>query len=171
LSSSIAVTQEKQMNDRSPTSEQFQALLAEFCASVQMPLDDGALGIKFEAGGHLVLIVPDPRDADRMLVDVKVMRLDNPAAGLSVALHRLNHQSRLEHDWVISINEADQISLHTQRDISRSRASDLQALLAEGIDRAQALLSLCEGLCSAPEPSQEGVGQTSVMDPPLMIRG
>ena len=110
-------------------------------------------------------------DADRMLVDVKVMRLDNPVAGLSVALHRLNHQSRLEHDWVISVDAADQLSLHTQRDIGRSRASDLQALLAEGIDRAQALLSLCEGLSSVPEPSQEGTGQTSVMDPPFMIRG
>jgi hypothetical protein len=171
LSNSTAVTQEKLMNDRSPISEQFQALLAEFCASVQMPLDDGALGIEFEADGHLVLIVPDPRDADRMLVDVNVMRLDNPAAGLTMALHRLNHQSRLEHDWVISVDAADQISLHTQRDIGRSRAGDLQALLAEGIDRAQALVSLCEGLSSVTELSQEGTGQAPAMDPSFMIRG
>jgi hypothetical protein len=46
---------------------------------------------------------------------------------------------------MISVDASDQISLHTQRDIGRSRASDLQALLAEGMDRAQALLSLCEG--------------------------
>jgi hypothetical protein len=157
-------------NSTSP-SERFQALLTEFCASVQMPMDDAALGIEFEADGHRVLVVPDPRDTERMLIEVNVMRVDTPAHALHMVLHRLNHQSRLEHDWVISVDAADQLSLHTQRDIGRSRASDLQALLAEGIDRAQTLLSLCEGLSSVPEPSQEGTGQTSVMDPPFMIRG
>lgn len=159
------------MNEDTPSSEQFQALLAEFCASVQMTMDDRALGLEFEADGHLVLVAPDPRDASRMLLEVSVMQLETPEAGLLMALHRLNHQSRLEHDWVISIDAADQLSLHTQREIGRTRAGDLQALLAEGIDRAQALVSLCQVIASAPEPTQQAAGMPSTMDPSFMIRG
>lgn len=73
------------------------------------------------------------------------MRLDYPSASRLLALHQPNHQSRLEHDWMISGDASDQISLHTQCKIGRSRASHLQALLAEGMDRAQALPSLCQG--------------------------
>jgi hypothetical protein len=99
------------------------------------------------------------------------MRLDNPSASRLLALHQPNHQSRLEHDWRISVDASDQISLHTQCNIGRSRASHLQALLAEGMDRAQALVSLCEGLSSVTELSQEGTGQAPAMDPSFMIRG
>ena len=73
------------------------------------------------------------------------MRLDYPSASRLLALHQPNHQRRLEHDWMISGDASDQISLHTQCKIGRSRASHLQALLAEGMDRAQALPSLCQG--------------------------
>lgn len=134
-----------------------------------MTPDDSALGLEFEANGHLVMIASDPRNAERMLIDVHVMRLDNTPTSLAMALHHLNHQSRLEHDWVISVDAADQLSLHTQREISRSRASDLQALLAEGIDRAQALQGLCQAISAAPEPGAQTM--RPAMDASFMIRG
>lgn len=159
------------MNDRSQTPEQFKALLAEFCASVQMPLDDDALGIEFEADGHLVLVVPDPRDVERMLVEVSVMRLDNASQGLLTALHRLNHQSRLEHDWVISVDPADQLSPHTQRQIANIHAGELQALLAEGIERARALQDIGQALISSSPAFPEGSNVAPALDPRLMVRG
>lgn len=159
------------MTNSTSASERFQALLAEFCASVQMPVAEDALGIEFEADGYLVLVAPDPRDADRMLVEVSVTRLEGAPPNLMTALLRLNHQSRLEHDWVISVDPADQLCLHTQREISRTRDSDLQALLAEGIERAQAMQDICQALTANAETAMESGLTAAAIDPMLMIRG
>jgi hypothetical protein len=158
------------MTETTSSAGQFQALLAEFCTEMQMPTDDQALGMEFEADGHIVLLAPDPRDDQRLQIEVSVMRLDHPSASLLLALHQLNHQSRLEHDWMLSVDVADQLTLHSQRQLQGCRPSDLQALLAEGIDRAQALMSLCQTLAEAPKPTAEPTVMT--IDPAMMmIRG
>ena len=160
------------MASNTTPNDRFQTLLAEFCASVQMPMNEQALGIEFQADGHTVLIAPDPRDAQRMLIEVSIVHLQEPSPQLLMALHHLNHEARLEHDWVVSLDVGDQLCLHAQRDIHTCRASDLQTILAEGIDRAQALQRLCE-LMAAPTIAQADApsAQPSLHAAMMMIRG
>jgi hypothetical protein len=119
--------------------ELFRALIEEFAAEAGLVMQDDSLGIEFEVEGHVTLIVPDPRRASRMLIDVSVLTLPDVQADLLKVLHQLNHATRIEHDWVITIDSADRLCLHTQREIAACKASDLQILLSEGIERAQAL--------------------------------
>ena len=150
--------------------ELFRALIEEFAAEAGLVMQDDSLGIEFEVEGHVTLIVPDPRRSSRMLIDVSVLSLPDVQADLLRVLHQLNHAARLEHDWVITINSADRLCLHTQCEIAACKASDLQSLLSEGIERAQALQTLWQQLV---ESSASGPLQASLAVPDLsrMIRG
>jgi hypothetical protein len=140
-----------------PSTAGFRNLLASFCSAHQIAMDSQSLGIEFEADGYRVLISPDPRDSGRMLVDVVVTALDDYPGDLLMALHQLNHRSRIEHDWVATIDVSDRLCLHTQLGVTQMRVEDVDSILAEGIDRAAALDELCEGFN---EPSVEsGDGQ------------
>lgn len=150
----------------SSNNTQFQALLSEFCASVDLAMEATALGIEFEADGHTVLIVPDPRSEERLLIEVDVIMLEAPAARLLELLHNLNHEARLEHDWVATLDVTNRLHLHSQQALSSCTAGQLQSLLAEGIDRAQALKTVCESL----GPLQAEPTESSLVPPMNMIR-
>ena len=114
-------------------------------------MDEGDLGIEFSVEPHTVLIISDPRDPERLLVEVNVRLIEGRPPALLAALHQLNDAARLEHDWVITLDVTNLLRIHTQRSIAHCKVSDLQTLLAEGIDRAQALHALCESLPAGAE--------------------
>ena len=156
------------MND--PDNAQFRALIQDFCTEAGLAMSNDTLGIEFEVEGHVTLIVPDPRNATRMLIDVSVLTLPQARADLLLTLHQLNHAARLEHDWVITIDVADRLCLHSQREIATCHAADLQSLLSEGIERAQALQGLWQELLEAQAPEAQPA-PLAVPDVSHMLRG
>ena len=102
-------------------------------------MDDQSTGIEFEADGHVVLMAPHPQDPQCVYIEVGVMDLAEPSAAVLMVLHQINHAARLEHDWVISVDEGHRLVIHTHRPLHALRGGDLQGLLVEGIERAQAL--------------------------------
>ena len=151
-------------------SSQFQALLTSFCQSVGLPADPEALGLEFEADGHTALVSPDPRDDQRLLAEVLVGGFSELPEALAGLLHQLNDAARLEHDWVASIGLAGELRLHTQRPIAQTNPSDLEGLLADGIERAQALAHLAHAL---PEHTHAPAPAPLAFDPHAsgMLRG
>ena len=139
-------------NDANP---QLQNLLGTFCQSLGLPEDAQAQGVEFEAGDHVVLVAADPRSQERLLVDVGVGTIDEQTPALLRMLHQINGAARLEHDWVATIGAASDLRLHTQRNIASTDAGELQALLAEGIERAQALAQLCAAVQATPPSGTE----------------
>jgi hypothetical protein len=142
--------------DDDTISPQFHSLLNSFCQAVGLPLDDQALGLEFEAGGHTVVVAEDPRADDRLLVEVLVGGVGELREGATMLLHQLNDAARLEHDWVVSISQAQALRLHTQQPIASTSAGDLEGLLAEGIERAAALAQLLASMpagAGADEPA------------------
>ena len=136
----------------------FRGFLTAFCSAHQIPIDGQTLGIEFEAEGFRVLIAPDPRGAERMLIDVVVGPLDEPSGDLLMGLHQLNHHARIEHDWVASIDLSDRLCLHTQRSLASLRVEDIDSILAEGINRAEALETLCKTLAEPSEATEDLAG-------------
>jgi len=149
--------------------DQFGALLRDFCSGLGLPMDEGDLGIEFSVEPHTVLIISDPRDPERMLVEVYVRLVEGRPPALLAALHQLNDAARLEHDWVITLDVTNLLRIHTQRSIAHCKVSDLQTLLAEGIDRAQALHALCESL--PPDADSITTALSERLDLSRMIRG
>lgn len=117
----------------------FRALLKEFCDLQKVPMDAQSTGIEFEADGHVVLMAPHPQDPQCVYIEVVVMDLEEPSAAGLMMLHKINHAARLEHDWVISIDEGHHLIIHTHRPLDTLRSDTLQGLLTEGIERARAL--------------------------------
>ena len=150
----------------------FRALLQAVCAEAGMDLPEDSPGIEFEADGHVTLIVPDPRQDDRMHIEVSVLTLPALGGDRLMALHQLNHAARLDHDWVITIDVANRVCMHTQRAVAGCKASDLQSLLAEGIERAQALCAVLQELDQGREPvPTPAVAVAADQGRPQMIRG
>lgn len=139
------------MNHELP--EAFRRLLAEFCQSTGLALDDQATALEFAADGHVAVIGSDPRSRDRLLVQVETAGLVlNPE--LALLLHQINNAAMLEHDWVISCGVDGTLRLHTQVMLAHTTDGDLQGLLADGIERAQALAQMLDDLES--EDAQPG---------------
>jgi hypothetical protein len=150
--------------------DRFRALLTAFCSAHQIPIGGQTLGVEFEADSYRVLIASDPRDTERILVDVVVAALDEPSLDFLMALHQLNHHARIEHDWVASIDLSDRLCLHTQRSLASLRVEDIDSILAEGINRAEALETLCKTLAEPPEATEDLAGGDPGA-PGLVIRG
>ncbi|MEI7783437.1 MAG: CesT family type III secretion system chaperone [Betaproteobacteria bacterium] len=140
----------------------FETLLASFCQSVGLPADPEALGLEFEADGHTVLVSPDPRDDQRLLAEVLVGGFSELPEALFRLLNHLNDAARLEHDWVASVGLAGELRLHTQRSIAQTTPSDLEGLLVDGIERAQALASLAT---AQPEHADDPASALLAFDP------
>jgi len=150
--------------------DRFRALLTAFCSAHQIPIVGQTLGVEFEADSYRVLIASDPRDTERILVDVVVAALDEPSLDFLMALHQLNHHARIEHDWVASVDLSDRLCLHTQRSLATLRVEEVDSILAEGINRAEALETLCKTLAE-PALTAEGSPLGDASTAGLMIRG
>ena len=143
----------------------YRALLGALARDVGMAADavtasaSGPLGLSFSADGQTCRLLPHPSIEDRLVVEVSACTLDAAAQGLANAaqvhefLNRLNAQARLEHDWVATVDEQDEVLLWTWREVRAVTAAGIQELLAEGLERAQALAAAL-GAAVAAGPAQ-----------------
>ena len=131
------------MNHSNSSSSRFQALLQAFTESTGLPSDDAdqALGIEFAAGDFVARVLQHPQHDELVQIEVEVRQLDVDSAAASslLLLHRLNNTARFEHNWLIAIDDDDSLVIATSQPISNTDAAALQALIADGIDRAEAL--------------------------------
>jgi hypothetical protein len=102
----------------------------------------GALGLVFEADPHTVRVFPHPGRAHWMLTEVEVAELFEWEQLPHEFLNQLNHAARLEHSWVASVGEDRRLVLHGAHPIAATSAAELEALMVEGIQRAEALATL-----------------------------
>jgi hypothetical protein len=136
----------------------FQHWLAEVMQDgAGMPMEIDPLGLSFETDGRVTRIFPHADD-DLAVVEVRVSSLDelagNDLARLALQLLRLNRAARLEHDWSVVLDEADNLAVTTTVSQSATGANVLAAILQDGIDRAAALSRVVAGLIGivAPDP-------------------
>lgn len=135
-------------------SDQFVALIGEFAQAVGLQVEPDARGVEFVVGDHSVLIMPHPGEPERLVAEVSVGPL---GAGPGVAedrlrwLHLINEAARFEHEWLATLSQDDSILLHTIREIVRTDTGQLQVLLANGIERAEALVRI---LADNADPAQ-----------------
>lgn len=114
--------------------------------------------IEFETdGGILATVVPHPNEADSLIVEILVGNIDlttmSRAADVLLALHQVNDRARREHRWVISIDDQVGLLIGTVVDIQGLDLAALQALLADGLERAQALQTLVAELITIVDDS------------------
>jgi hypothetical protein len=133
----------------------YRALLADLFRDLGVDGDElssaeAALGLTFSADGHTCRLLPHPAIEDRLIVEVAVGHLgvDATPTGTGGRLHELinhlNAAARLEHDWVACVDDNEEVVLWVWRDVLPMSAASVQALLAEGLDRAQALSELLQ---------------------------
>lgn len=129
-------------------SEQFQALIRSFAQAQGLQASGDAWGLEFEAEGSTVLVMAHPRQDDHLMVEVQVSDLSERAEPLGAAtlmmLHQINDAARLEHGWFITISAEQTLQIQHSQPVAQTDASQLEALLAEGIDRAEALRGLID---------------------------
>ncbi len=146
-----------------PVSDQFRSLLSEFAQLSGLPDRSDADGLEFAAGEHTVCVVPHPERADLLLTEVLVGRPDliiDPSADLLRTLHRINGAARFQHDWLITLSPDDALLIYTVRSVTHTTAADLESLLCEGIERAEALRALLAGLMGdGVDPEQTNSGE------------
>lgn len=131
-------------SDRLSTPPAFAALLDAFAAFAGIPgATEGALGLNFEAGDHAVRVMPHPSHPDWLLAEVDVVATEaSPPANAYEALHRINHAARLQHAWTASFDDDGRVVMHTAWPTTALTAANLEGLLVEGLERAEALAAL-----------------------------
>jgi hypothetical protein len=130
-------------------SEQFLGMLSEFSRSVGLPDQSETDGLEFTAGDYTVAVMQHPVRQDSLVAEVAMQEFEpeSPVAALLLrALHLLNESARFEHDWQITVSPENEILVYTIRSIGETAAADLEALLCDGIERAEALREVIIGL-------------------------
>ena len=154
-------------------SQSFEMLLAEFASAKGLAADPGAYALEFESDGHSVSLLPHPLHADRVLVEVSVAELgqDGLAVDLAPLLLQINEVSRFEHDWLIVMDGQMQVSISTVEPMLGLGVSELESLMLEGLERAQALLKFLEvqaqraleGQTDAPQELSDVAGASTML--------
>jgi len=128
----------------------FQILLNDFATARNMAIEPGSYGLEFECEGHTVMVVEHPLHADHVLAEVTVASLppDPPARALALIL-QINEAARFEHDWTILLDGEQQVTISTRVSLTGLSDAGLEALMADGVTRAQALLDLLNSLDEA----------------------
>jgi len=145
----------------------FAALLADFAAFAGVAgATDGALGLEFEAGAHVVRVLPHPADPDWLIAEVDVASGIHATPTAYQALHRVNHAARLEHGWMATFDDEDALVMHVSRPVASVTAADLEGLLVEGLERAEALAAIWRDIAQATGSSASAVAEvTSTVSP------
>lgn len=157
----------------------YQALLRDVAVANDLNPDSlTASGvIEFETdGGILATVAPHPNEADSLIVEILVGAIDlatvSRAADVLLALHQVNDRARREHRWVISID--DQVGLLIGRVVAIQGLdlAALQALLADGLLRAQGLQTLVAELINIGDDplSSDAVADDHSQEMPGAIR-
>ena len=157
-------------------SSSFDVLLKEFAASKGMDMDSAAYGLEFECEDTQVFVVSHPLHEDRLLCEVGVASFDElPPASVSSLLLQINEAARFEHDWSIVMDGDWEVGLTTSAALQGLTVAELEALMLDGVERAQVLKGMLQEVIAA--SSQEST-QTSAtgapalgLDPSMMMRG
>lgn len=133
------------MSPSPASSTAFITLMRNFAVHSGMPAlsDEDAFGAEFEVGAHRCRVLPHPGRDDRLLLEVDVQPVGPDGAELEPAiallLLRLNGDARFEHDWSICLDNRHHLILSAWREIAQTPPGELEALLVEGIERAESL--------------------------------
>lgn len=154
-------------------SSPFDTLLKEFVTSKGLPADEASYGLEFESEGHTVMVVQHPLHEDRLLVEVTVAVLPaNPSADLLAMLLQINEAARFEHDWAIYLDGEQQVSLSTTASVAGLSVAEMEALMLDGVERAQALQALLNDVANAVEAADSGAqGSLGAGLDSMMLRG
>jgi hypothetical protein len=119
---------------------------------------NGAEGLVFEAEPHTVVVFPHPGIEHWLLAEVDVIQIQAWEQLPHALLNQLNEAVRLEHGWTATLRDDQRLVLHTARPVASTSAAELEALMVDGIERAEALATVCQAAArSDPDsPAPEG---------------
>lgn len=139
-------------------SGQFESLVRGFAESKGLPPDDVSAGIEFVTDQESLLVVPHPARDDLLIIEVNVAEFGPDAEPLSreglFLLHQINESARFEHDWLITIGSEGALQIHSTRSVSDTDVPGLEALMSEGLERAESLRDLLASMGSSDGPDQ-----------------
>lgn len=125
--------------------EHFQALIQDFATLKGLAWTPDSLGLNFETETAEVFVLPHPLHEDRALVEVALRQLNELDQGrLAPLMLQINELARFEHDWRIVMDSEGVVILCTEVALTELRAENLDSVLADGLDRGQALQELLE---------------------------
>lgn len=138
------------------TSSAYDRLIGGFALRQGIPAESvtKAQGLEFESDDGLVARVrAHPQDEERLIIEVDVITLTETSlqarAEAMLTLHQINYAARTEHDWTILIDDESMLMLSAAFWVVRIDERALETLLADSIDRAQALRRLWAELDAA----------------------
>ena len=149
--------------------EHFQALIQDFAKLKGLDWTPDSLGLSFETETSEVFVLPHPRHEDRALVEVALRQLNELDQGrLAPLMLQINELARFEHDWRIVMDAEGVVLLCAEAALTDWRAENLESLLADGLERGQALQELLESALQ-----DEGAGGQASPSPAeaVMLRG
>ena len=136
--------------------QRFLALAADFATLLKLPFDPGeeTLGLEFETARHTVRVLPHPSEESHFVISVDVFATEAgvPDSAWKMLL-RMNLAAIAEHGWVIGLEEGGTLVLSRVVDLASTDASALESLMADGLDRAEALANLWNIACGLPNSS------------------
>lgn len=137
----------------------FLNLIKAYGESAGLPVSPDARGLEFEGEGLTLSIIQDPRQHARLLARIECGALDEDLDSVAEAktalfLHQLNSAACFEHDWVITVDPARTVHLHSQHEIARTTTTDLEHLLADAMARGQALQEALTGMQTQAAPEK-----------------
>ncbi len=158
------------MNTERHASERFLQLMADVAQVCGWtgPKADELFGLEFESGELLTSVLPHPRDASKLIVEVSLATVELSAVGVDalLLLHQINDRARREHDWVIGIDDNLVLAITCVRATDTLDAAALQNLMTEGIECAQALKQVWQAAQLDAEPTTADLpldGQASLI--------
>ena len=137
-------------------SPRFLATVTELAHLLNLAVDpsEDMLGLEFETVNHTVRVLPLPQDEQRFLIAVDVLSTaEGTPASAWMMLLRLNFAAIAGHGWVIGLEEGGTLVLSRVVDLASTDASALESLMADGLDRAEALANLWNIACGLPNSS------------------
>ncbi len=145
----------------------FNRLVREFAQKAGFPANEieQSDGVEFESDGFTARLIAHPTDSALMVVEVDVAEADPDEIiqrENAWLLHQINHAARFEHGWIAHIDETNVLMISLFQAIPGSTPELIEQLLADGIDRAQALASLWltdrqSEPASTPDPAPPGL--------------
>lgn len=138
----------------------FSQLIQEFAAGAGFA--DEAIGqsdgIEFESEGFTARLTAHPTSPALMVIEVDVAQAnpgDPHQAKNAWLLHQINHAARFEHGWLAHIDESNILMMSSVQEVDGLNAAVIEQLLADAIDRAEALANLWLAHAQADEVSAQ----------------
>lgn len=122
----------------------FASLVCAFAdfVGIDPPASDDALGLELALGDYTARVLPDPTDITRLLVEIDICPAGEIALPAFHMLHRLNYAGRFSHSWTACIDGDDTVVIYSRNDLATTDVGALEALIADGLNRAAALRNM-----------------------------